>query len=75
MKAKGLIIGAALALALSVPVKADPIFDHSTGIGLDASGTAFMDALYEGYVALSLDCDYGCMDHLYKRLVFRLLDA
>ncbi len=57
MKAKGLIIGAALALALSAPVKADPIFDHATGMGLDASGTAFMNALYEGYVALSQDRD------------------
>ncbi|MHA1152916.1 MAG: OmpA family protein [Alphaproteobacteria bacterium] len=53
MKAKGLVIGAALALALSAPVKADPIFDTSSGIGLDTSGTAFMNALYEGYEALS----------------------
>ncbi len=53
MKAKGLVIGMALALALSAPVKADPIFDHTTGIGLETSGTAFMDTLYEGYVGLS----------------------
>jgi OOP family OmpA-OmpF porin len=54
MKAKGLIIGAALAMALSAPVKADPIFDDTSGIGLDTSGTAFMNGLYEGYEALSL---------------------
>ena len=54
MKAKGLVIGAALALALSAPVKADPIFDDTSGIGLSTSGTAFMNALYEGYEALSL---------------------
>ncbi len=55
MKAKGLVIGAALVLALSAPVKADPIFDDTSGIGLDTSGTVFMDALYEGYEALSLE--------------------
>ncbi|MEE8504677.1 MAG: OmpA family protein [Kiloniellales bacterium] len=55
MKAKGLVIGAALALALSAPVKADPIFDDTSGIGLDTSGTAFMNALYQGYEALSLE--------------------
>ena len=55
MKAKGLVIGAALALALSAPVKADPIFDDTSGIGLGTSGTAFMNALYEGYEALSLE--------------------
>ncbi len=54
MKAKGLIIGAALAVALSAPVNADPIIDDTSGIGLDTSGTVFMDALYEGYEALSL---------------------
>jgi OOP family OmpA-OmpF porin len=53
MKAKDLLFGAALVLALSAPAKADIIFDHSTGIGLDTSGTAFMNGLYEGYEALS----------------------
>ncbi|MHA1151756.1 MAG: hypothetical protein ACTSQ7_03665, partial [Alphaproteobacteria bacterium] len=55
MKAKGLVIGAALALVFSAPVKADPIFDVTSGIGLGTSGTAFMNALYEGYEALSLE--------------------
>jgi OOP family OmpA-OmpF porin len=55
MKAKGLIIGAALAVALSAPANADPIIDDTSGIGLDTSGTVFMDALYEGYEALSLE--------------------
>ncbi len=54
MKAKGLVIGAALVMALSAPVKADPIFDDTSGIGLESSGTAFMNGLYEGYEALSL---------------------
>jgi OOP family OmpA-OmpF porin len=53
MKAKGLLFGAALVLALSAPSKADIIFDHSTGIGLETSGTAFMNGLYDGYEALS----------------------
>jgi OOP family OmpA-OmpF porin len=55
MKAKGLVIGAALALALSAPANADPIFDDTSGIGLETSGTAFMNGLYEGYEALSLE--------------------
>ncbi len=55
MKATGLVIGAALVLALSAPVKADPIFDDTSGIGSSTSGTAFMNALYEGYEALSLE--------------------
>ena len=55
MKAKGLVIGAALALALSAPVKADIVFDDSTGIGVETSGTAFMNGLHEGYEALSLE--------------------
>ncbi len=48
MKAKGLLFGAAVVLALSAPSRADIIFDESTGIGLETSGTAFMNALYEG---------------------------
>ncbi len=55
MKATGLVIGAALVFALSAPVKADPIFDDTSGIGLETSGTAFMNALNEGYEALSLE--------------------
>ncbi len=52
MKAKGLIIGAALVLALSAPVKADIVFDDSTGIGVETTGTAVMNGLHEGYEAL-----------------------
>ncbi len=55
MKAKVLVMGAVLALAFSAPVNADPIFDVTSGIGLDTSGTAFMDGLNEGYEALSLE--------------------
>ena len=53
MKAKGLLFGAAVVLALSAPSRADVIFDNTSGIGLETTGTAFMNALYEGYEALS----------------------
>ncbi len=53
MKAKGLLFGAAVVLALSAPSRADIIFDNTSGIGLETTGTAFMNALYEGYEALS----------------------
>ncbi len=55
MIAKGTIIGAALALALSAPATAGAIFDDNSGIGLDTSGIAYMNALYGGYEALSQD--------------------
>ena len=55
MIAKGTIIGAALVLALSAPATAGAIFDDNSGIGLDTSGTAYMNALYGGYEALSQD--------------------
>ncbi len=55
MIAKGTIIGAALALALSAPATAGVIFDDNSGIGLDTSGIAYMNALYGGYEALSQD--------------------
>ena len=57
MKAKALVFGAALALALSAPAKADIIFDNSTGIGLETTGTDFMNALHAGYEALSQERD------------------
>ncbi len=53
MKAKGLLFGAAIVLALSAPSRAGIIFDDTSGIGLDTSGTVFMNGLYEGYEALS----------------------
>jgi len=55
MIAKGMIIGAALVLTLSAPATAGAIFDDNSGIGLDTSGIAYMNALYGGYEALSLD--------------------
>jgi OOP family OmpA-OmpF porin len=55
MMAKGLIIGTALVLALSAPATAGAIFDDDSGIGLDTSGIAYMNALYGGYEALSLE--------------------
>jgi len=53
MKAKGILIGALFALALAAPAKADPIFDVSSGLGLETNGIEFMNTLYEGYSALS----------------------
>ncbi len=53
MKAKGLLFGAAVVLALSAPSRADIIFDNTTGIGLETTGTVFMNTLYKGYEALS----------------------
>ena len=55
MMAKSLIIGAALVVALSAPAKAGSVFDETSGIGLDTSGIAYMNALYQGYEALSLN--------------------
>lgn len=53
MKAKGLLYGVLIAVALASPAKADIIFDRSTGLDLDANGIAFMNGLYTGYDALS----------------------
>jgi len=53
MKAKGILIGALFAMALATPAKADPIFDVSSGLGLEAEGIEFMNTLYDGYSALS----------------------
>ncbi|MEE8189589.1 MAG: OmpA family protein [Kiloniellales bacterium] len=53
MKAKGTLLGVFVALALLAPAKADLIFDDTSGIGLETKGIAFMNALYDGYVALS----------------------
>jgi OOP family OmpA-OmpF porin len=55
MKAKALVFGAALAMALSGSAQADIIFDNSTGIGLETSGTVFMNGLHDGYEGLSLE--------------------
>ncbi|MFQ5775685.1 MAG: OmpA family protein [Kiloniellaceae bacterium] len=53
MKTSGVLFGALAVLALAAPAKADLIFDTRTGIGLDASGIAFANGLYEGYAELS----------------------
>lgn len=53
MKARGLLFGAMVVAALASPAQADPIFDKSSGLGLDAKGIAFMNSLYAGYVDLS----------------------
>ncbi len=53
MKAKGLLFGAVIVAALASPAQADPIHDKSSGLDLDANGIAFMNGLYDGYVALS----------------------
>ncbi len=53
MKTKGFLFSAAIVLALSAPSRADIIFDNTSGIGLETTGTAFMNGLYDGYAALS----------------------
>jgi OOP family OmpA-OmpF porin len=53
MKAKGLLYGAVVIAALASPAQADPIFDKSSGLELDANGIAFMNGLHAGYVDLS----------------------
>ena len=53
MKAKGLIFGAVAMMALASAAQADPIFDKSSGLDLEANGIAFMNGLYSGYVDLS----------------------
>ena len=55
MKTSSIFLGALMAMVLAAPVKADIIFDTSSGLGRDAAGTAFMNGLYEGYVGLRDD--------------------
>ncbi len=57
MKAKGLLLGAAVIAALAFPAQAiaqsSSIYDKTSGLELDANGIAFMNGLYAGYVDLS----------------------
>ena len=57
MKAKGLLLGAAVIAALAFPAQANAqassIYDKTSGLELDANGIAFMNGLYAGYVDLS----------------------
>lgn len=53
MKAKSFLLGVIAVMALSMPAKADIIFDTTTGKWQDPNGIAFMNGLHEGYVALS----------------------
>lgn len=52
MKKSLAILGALAVMAVAAPLKADFIFDTRSGQGLDATGTAFMNDLYQGYVGL-----------------------
>ena len=52
MKTSMILGGALAAMILAAPVQAGVIFDTSSGSDLEASGTAFMNGLYDGYIAL-----------------------
>ncbi len=52
MKKSLAILGALAAMTVAAPLKADIVFDTSSGMGLEANGTAFMNGLYEGYIGL-----------------------
>jgi len=53
MRKTRILLGAAMAVALYAPAKADVIFDTRTGMGLEPNGIAFVNALYEGYADLA----------------------
>ncbi len=63
MKLRTLLLGAFAAAAIGAPASAGVIFDETSGLNLEATGTAFMNGLYEGYVELSKERD-GNMDVL-----------
>ena len=52
MKKSLILLGALAAMVLAAPVKADIVFDTSSGLSREAAGIAFMNGLYEGYVGL-----------------------
>jgi len=52
MKKSLVLISALAAMSFSAPAKADIIFDTTSGLGLETSGIAFMNGLYDGYVGL-----------------------
>ena len=51
--------GAYAAAAIGAPASAGVIFDETSGLNLEARGTAFMNGLYEGYVELSKERDWN----------------
>jgi OOP family OmpA-OmpF porin len=55
------MFGALAAMTVAAPLKADFIFDTTSGLGLEADGIAFMNGLYDGYVALRDDRE-GAVD-------------
>jgi len=52
MKKSIVLMSALAAMVYTAPLKADIVFDSSTGMGLTADGTAFHQGLYEGYTGL-----------------------
>ncbi len=52
MKKSIVLLGVLAAAFYTAPVKADIIFDTSTGQGLTADGIAFQNGLYDGYTGL-----------------------
>ena len=53
MKTARVLLGAVWALALAAPAQSNPVFDLSSGQGLEASRIQFQNSLYDGYAALS----------------------
>ncbi len=52
MKKLLVLLGVVAAMSFAAPLKADLIFDTSSGQGRTADGVAFMNGLYDGYVGL-----------------------
>ncbi len=52
MKKSIVLMSAFAAVIYAAPLKADIVFDTSTGMGLTADGIAFHQGLYEGYTGL-----------------------
>ncbi len=59
MKLRTILLGAFAAAAIGAPASAGVIFDKTSGLNLEARGTAFMNGLYEGYVELSKERDWN----------------
>ncbi len=59
MKLRTILLGAFAAAAIGAPASAGVIFDETSGMNLEARGIAFMNGLYEGYVALSRERDWN----------------
>ena len=57
MKTASVVLGAVCAVALAAPAQSNPVYDLSSGLGLEASRVQFQNTLYDGYSALSVERD------------------